>query len=96
VELREGDRLVLFTDGISEAANADGELYSDERLAQFVAALPVALTAQGITEQVLAEIERHLGSEEAQDDRTLVVLRVTEPSAAPVHNPLSQQEVSVR
>ena len=33
---------------------------------------------------MLEEIERHLGSEEAQDDRTLVVLRVTEPIAEAV------------
>lgn len=81
VELRQGDRLVFYTDGISEATNRDGELYGEERLAEFVRALPHALTARGITERVLEEIERHLGPEEAQDDRTLVVLRVTEPIA---------------
>lgn len=84
VELRHGDRILFYTDGISEATNRDGELYGEERLAEFVKCLPHSLTARGITEHVLEEIERHLGPEEAQDDRTLVVLRVTEPIAEAV------------
>jgi Stage II sporulation protein E (SpoIIE) len=38
IERQSGDRLVLYTDGIPEASNAAGELFSEERLAGFIAA----------------------------------------------------------
>ena len=68
--------LVLYTDGISEATNCDGELFGESRVAEFVQALPRPLEARDIGERLLAEVERHLGAVEAQDDRTLVVLCV--------------------
>ena len=74
--LEPGDVLVLYTDGISEATNADGELFGELRVAEFVQALPRQLEARDIGERLLAEVELHLGSVEAQDDRTLVVLCV--------------------
>jgi serine phosphatase RsbU (regulator of sigma subunit) len=80
LELHAGDLLVFYTDGISEATNADGELYGEERLIEFVAGLPPALNPEAISASILREIERHLGRLEAQDDRTLVVLRVQETS----------------
>jgi serine phosphatase RsbU (regulator of sigma subunit) len=80
LELYAGDLLVFYTDGISEATNADGELYGEERLVEFVAGLPPALNPEAISASILREIERHLGRLEAQDDRTLVVLRVQETS----------------
>jgi sigma-B regulation protein RsbU (phosphoserine phosphatase) len=80
LELHAGDLLVFYTDGISEATNSDGELYGEERLVEFVAGLPPALNPEAISASILREIERHLGRLEAQDDRTLVVLRVQETS----------------
>jgi serine phosphatase RsbU (regulator of sigma subunit) len=76
-----GDVLVLYTDGISEATNRDGELFGEGRVADFVRELPPALPARDIGERLLAEVQHHLGPMEAQDDRTLVVLRVTEGAA---------------
>ena len=80
LDLYAGDLLVFYTDGISEATNVDGELYGEERLVDFVAGLPPALNPESIAVSILKEIERHLGRLEAQDDRTLVVLRVQETS----------------
>ena len=78
VELEPGDVLVLFTDGISEAANCDGDLFGEQRVAEIVRELERPLDARAITARLLDEVEAHLGSEEAQDDRTLLVLRVLE------------------
>ncbi|HEY6195721.1 MAG TPA: SpoIIE family protein phosphatase [Candidatus Eisenbacteria bacterium] len=80
VDLRAGDLLVFYTDGISEATNVDGELYGEEHLVEFVAGLPPGLNPEAISASILREIERHLGRLEAQDDRTLVVLRVDDTS----------------
>jgi serine phosphatase RsbU (regulator of sigma subunit) len=76
VTLESGDVLVLYTDGISEATNADGELFGESRVAEFVQSLGRPPVAREIGEKLLAEVERHLGGVEAQDDRTLVVLCV--------------------
>ena len=38
VPLRSGDRLVLFTDGITEAGSHEGREFGDDRLVEFVVA----------------------------------------------------------
>jgi serine phosphatase RsbU (regulator of sigma subunit) len=81
VALEPQDVLVLYTDGISEATNGAGELFGDDRVADVVRALPRMTGARDIGERLLAEVDRHLDGVEAQDDRTLVVLRVCEGSA---------------
>ena len=37
IELQAGDRLLLYTDGIPEAANGAGEFFGEERFAEFIA-----------------------------------------------------------
>ncbi len=78
VTLEPGDRLVLYTDGISEADDGTGDLYGEERLARLLAGLEGDLDACAIAQRVLDAVEGHLGAEEAQDDRTLLVLRVVD------------------
>lgn len=75
VALEPGDLLLLYTDGISEATDAAGEQFGEERLAEFVRALPRSLTPEQVAHEVLGAVERHLAGLEPQDDRTLLVLR---------------------
>jgi sigma-B regulation protein RsbU (phosphoserine phosphatase) len=75
-----GDVLVLYTDGITEAANMDGEMFGDEALARVVAGHH-ALAATGIRERVVREVAAFVGSAEAHDDMTMVVIRVAEGTA---------------
>ena len=95
-ELAAGDVLVFYTDGISEATNADGELYGEERLVEFLSALPPGLHPEAIAQSILREIERHLGRLEAQDDRTLVVLRVHEGAREGLAPDEPREEVAAR
>jgi phosphoserine phosphatase RsbU/P len=80
VRLQPGDRVVFYTDGISEAANAAGEQFGDQRLCEVVEAMPAELSARDITERVLAALGEFLGTVEPQDDMTLLVIRVLEPA----------------
>jgi serine phosphatase RsbU (regulator of sigma subunit) len=71
------DVIVLYTDGITEAANADGEMFGDEALARVVAGHH-DLGATGIRERVVREVAAFVGSAEAHDDMTMVVIKVVE------------------
>lgn len=79
IALQDGDVIVFYTDGISEATNVRGELFSDDRVAEMAAAAPREMSACDLAGHILAEVELFLDGVEAQDDRTLVVLRVREP-----------------
>jgi sigma-B regulation protein RsbU (phosphoserine phosphatase) len=81
VSLLPGDVVVLYTDGISEAADASGELFGEERLYAVLSAMPRTLPAREVTERVLATLREFLDGTEAQDDITLLVLKVLEPAA---------------
>ena len=76
IALRPGDRVVFYTDGISEADNGRGELYGDERLIEAVRALPAELSARETIERLLAGLRTWLAGVEPGDDMTLMVLRV--------------------
>jgi len=84
VSLSPGDLVVCYTDGISEATNADGEQFGEHRLCEFVERLPRDLGAREIAERSLEALREFLGEVEAQDDITLLVLRVLEPVPAEV------------
>ncbi|MGB9204287.1 MAG: SpoIIE family protein phosphatase, partial [Terriglobales bacterium] len=73
VELRPGDVLVAYTDGVTEPENDYGE-FGEERLIELVRAnrhLPL----ERITEIVTAAVEDWIGDNEQPDDVTLVLAR---------------------
>lgn len=72
VEIAAGDLLVLYTDGIPEATDRNGESFGYERFEQAVQA---GATAQEVHDRVLAELTGFVGEEPPLDDRSLVVMR---------------------
>jgi serine phosphatase RsbU (regulator of sigma subunit) len=75
--LTPGDVVVLYTDGITEAMDVAGELFTDAALSRVVAAHH-ALDAVGIRERVLREVKAFVGAAEPHDDMTMVVIKVGE------------------
>ena len=82
VSLAPGDRIILYTDGLSEAMDARQEMYGDDRIADFAATLPKDLGARESIDAIMAGISTFLDGEEPQDDMTLMVLRVLGAPAA--------------
>jgi phosphoserine phosphatase RsbU/P len=74
VHLEPGDRLVMFTDGITEARNAAGDEYGDDRLIDAIGRHQPRSAAdlqQALFDEVLAFSDGAL-----QDDATIIVLSV--------------------
>ncbi len=76
VSLCDGDTLVLYTDGFSEAMDPAKRLYTDERLAETVAAARADAGAEDLLQAMIADVLRHAGSAPQHDDMTMVVARV--------------------
>lgn len=74
VEVEPGDRIVMCTDGLIEAADADGDMFSHERL---VAVVQYA-DSESVFETVLGAVQRHMAQQAATDDLTLVEVAVLE------------------
>jgi serine phosphatase RsbU (regulator of sigma subunit)/CHASE3 domain sensor protein len=72
VELAVGATVVLATDGLTEARDAEGNFFGDDGVARLLAAAP--LDAQGICDLLLAEAERRYNGSIADD---LAILAMT-------------------
>jgi serine phosphatase RsbU (regulator of sigma subunit) len=83
IPLGVGDVVLLFTDGVSEAMNARGEPFGEERLAALVGEHG-DLPFEELRERILREIRVFVGNTGLQDDLTLVLLKV-DAVAAPAH-----------
>jgi sigma-B regulation protein RsbU (phosphoserine phosphatase) len=67
-----GDVAVLYTDGVTEAANQSGALFGEERMRKAVAAAPGA--PDPVLRAILGAVTRFAGNEPPSDDITLVCL----------------------
>jgi len=71
VALDEGDLMVMYTDGLTEARNDSGDFYGEERLAAVVGATS-ASGAHGLLEELVADLRSFTGGR-LGDDLGLVV-----------------------
>jgi sigma-B regulation protein RsbU (phosphoserine phosphatase) len=75
--LARGDLLLLFTDGITEAMNADSELFGEERLARLVRDHG-HLPPDELRERILREIDAFVAGAPQHDDMTMILVKVDE------------------
>jgi sigma-B regulation protein RsbU (phosphoserine phosphatase) len=74
IRLSSGDRLLLFTDGITEASGSDGLEFGEDNLAAFAKAHS-ASSASELNNRLLAQVTSFCGAQ-FQDDATLLVIAV--------------------
>ena len=73
--LEPGDKLFLYTDGVTEALNETAELYGEERLKECLnGAGAEQLDLQNLLAAVQKSLAAHVGNAEQSDDITMMVL----------------------
>lgn len=82
VEAHDGDRLVLFSDGISEATNARNDYFGEEGLTA-VLQRDHGLTAASTCDAILSAVRSFTGDRPPEDDQTLLVVRLWRASPSP-------------
>ncbi|MGH9405650.1 MAG: PP2C family protein-serine/threonine phosphatase [Terriglobia bacterium] len=75
IDLRPGDRLVMFTDGLSEAVDSNGEEFGEERLAE-ASRSNRQLSAEALRRCLLDRVSDFCGGE-FEDDATILVVAVS-------------------
>jgi phosphoserine phosphatase RsbU/P len=76
VTLQSGDVVIGYTDGLSEAMNAQGQLWGEERLIR-AARKCVGLNAADTIDRLLNAVSSFASGAPQRDDIALVILRVT-------------------
>jgi len=73
--LNPGDIVVFHSDGIGDTQDSSGEFFGHERLGKLIYEKQ-QLSADGIADYVLEQVDRFSGGQHPFDDRTLLVLKV--------------------
>ena len=76
LQMESGDKLLLFTDGLVEACNADEVFFGEDNLIRIARENPNA-NAEELMDLLRRAASRHCG-EHFQDDASLIVLKETE------------------
>ncbi len=74
ISLDHGELLILYTDGVSEAPDADDIFFGVEGIQRSVSAQP-SVPCQKLCEHIVDAVVKHHGSVEQEDDITLVAIR---------------------
>ncbi len=69
--LKPGETVVIYTDGVSEAMNADSDLYGVERLRAMIS--KSASEPAKLAQAILADVKKHASGHPQNDDITLMV-----------------------
>ena len=77
-QLGPGDALFVYTDGVTEANDADGRLFGDDRLIEAINTNP-DVPPEGVIENVRAGIRRFVAGAEQFDDITMLCFKFNGP-----------------
>lgn len=75
VEIKPGSRLVVYTDGVTEAENAAHEQYGEERLLEFAASQPTDLSSEEFDKRLLESVHKFAAGHPQNDDITMLSVK---------------------
>lgn len=78
-QLKPGDMLFLYTDGVTEATNENNELFGDDRLIETLNKIPDGASMKEICEFIHSEVDKFAGTAPQFDDITMVAVRYNGP-----------------
>jgi serine phosphatase RsbU (regulator of sigma subunit) len=76
LQMQPGSRLVIFTDGLTDAQNAAEEEFGDERLTDCCRTMAAGIEAEGVAGRVMQAVAQWSVGTEQFDDTTVVVIDV--------------------
>ena len=75
IELRQGDILIGFTDGVTEAVNSRNEFYGEERLLE-LARRHLDMSAKDLHDLIIDDLRRFIGEMDQRDDITVIAIKL--------------------
>ena len=72
--MQEGDDVIFFTDGITEARPEDGEEFGYDRLLEVCRSVGNS-SAIEIRDAIISTIDHHMNHQPPEDDLTLIVIK---------------------
>ena len=73
IKLKTGDKIFLYTDGISEAVNTQDELFGEDKLSAILSSCD-SKGAEDISRLILSEVQSFANGAEQADDITMLIL----------------------
>jgi serine phosphatase RsbU (regulator of sigma subunit) len=74
IPIKPGDRLLIYSDGISEAMNKRMEEFGDEKLRE-IFQRDNGDSANESIEKIIAAVNLHFGDASQNDDMTMIILK---------------------
>lgn len=75
IDLNDGDFVVLYSDGITEAKNSSGEMFGLNRLKDALIEFAPQYSAEGVNFHIAEEVVNFSQGHEQEDDMTLIVIK---------------------
>ncbi len=79
LRLNKGETFFLYTDGVTEAMDERGDLYSEGRLASALVRFQ-ALAPEALCRELIDDVAKFVGPNEQSDDITIIALRFNGPA----------------
>ena len=74
IQLEHGDQIMIFSDGVSEARDARGDFFGEDRLRELLEGL-VGQPAHTVVQRIVSAVKDFVGGAPQADDLTLLVFR---------------------
>lgn len=74
--VEKGSRLLIYTDGVTEAEDRFKNQYGEKRLLEFAASMPVETSSEDFVDALMASVKEFTGDNDQNDDITIMSVMV--------------------